>query len=274
MSAGAVTETGTRRGKPDLSPVTLVAVTSISIAATVRALERSMEQADFGAALLLSDQAPTAAHPRIEWRRIRRIASREDYSWFMLHELAAHIETPFALCVQWDGYVLNGAGWSEAFLEYDYIGAPWPQFDDDHRVGNGGFSLRSRKLLQACTKLPVRPGDAEDIAICRMHRRQLEEEAGVRFAPEQVARTFSFERLPSTGAEFGFHGVFNIRSVEGDREFAELLASLDPRTIGRPESRELFRQSMLRGDIRSAYLTLRNRIARAPESTQINDRQD
>src|SRR5687768_728738 len=229
MSAGAVMERGPQARKPDLSSVTLVAVTSISLAATVRALERSMAQADFGAVLLLSDREPDAARPGSEWRRIRRIASREQYSWFMLRELAAHIATPFALCVQWDGYALNGARWSEAFLEYDYIGAPWPQFDDDYRVGNGGFSLRSRKLLQASAKLPVRPGDAEDIAICRTHRRRLEKEAGVRVAPEEVARAFSFERLPRTGAEFGFHGVFNIQSVEGDREFAELLASLDPR---------------------------------------------
>jgi len=269
MSAGAVTETGARQGKPELPAVTLVAVTSISIAATVRALERSMEQADFGAVLLLSDREPTAPHPGIEWRPVRRIASREQYSWFMLRELAAHIETPFALCVQWDGYVLNGARWNEAFLEYDYIGAPWPQFDDDHRVGNGGFSLRSRKLLEACSKLPVHPGDAEDVAICRTHRRWLEDERGIRFAPEEVARDFSFERLPPTGAEFGFHGIFNIRSVEGDRKFREVLETLDPRTIGRPESRELLRQSLLRGDVRSAYLTLWNRIARARESTQI-----
>ena len=82
-------ERGPQARKPDLSSVTLVAVTSISLAATVRALERSMAQADFGAILLLSDREPDAARPGIEWRRIRRIASREQYSWFMLRELAA-----------------------------------------------------------------------------------------------------------------------------------------------------------------------------------------
>ena len=45
------------------------------------------------------------------------------------------------------------------FLEYDYIGAPWPIEQDDnlHGVGNGGFSLRSRKkMIEVIEKVKVK----------------------------------------------------------------------------------------------------------------------
>lgn len=40
----------------------------------------------------------------------------------------------------------------DKFLEYDYIGAPWPNNQDDNKygVGNGGFTLRSKSVLIKC----------------------------------------------------------------------------------------------------------------------------
>ena len=74
-----------------------------------------MRQAEFAEVLLLSDQdRPPGTDPSIRWRRIENLASRADYSRFMLRELADHIETSHALCVQWDGYVLDGAGLAAA----------------------------------------------------------------------------------------------------------------------------------------------------------------
>jgi hypothetical protein len=238
----------------------MVAVSSISLGATIRALERSMEQARFASVLLLSDQAPPRGHaPGIEWRRIRPIRSRQDYSGFMLHELSDHITSDFALCVQWDGFVLDGRRWRDEFLQYDYIGAPWPHFDH-HRVGNGGFSLRSKRLLEAAGTIAFDARVAEDIAICRDNRNWLEKDLGLRFAPEALAREFAFERLPFTGREFGFHGIFNMRRLLQRPWFIDLLSSLDPGTIGRLEVREIVGQSLLRLDLKAAWLALRNRI--------------
>lgn len=41
------------------------------------------------------------------------------------------------------------------FLEYDYIGAPWPEGQNDNRnnVGNGGFSLRTTQKMIDCLNL-------------------------------------------------------------------------------------------------------------------------
>ena len=37
----------------------------------------------------------------------------------------------------------------EDFLKWDYIGAPWPKYQNDNRsgVGNGGVSLRTRSIM-------------------------------------------------------------------------------------------------------------------------------
>ena len=37
----------------------------------------------------------------------------------------------------------------EPFLDYDYVGAPWPKNQDDNKlcVGNGGFSLRTKDIM-------------------------------------------------------------------------------------------------------------------------------
>ncbi|MGZ5147458.1 MAG: DUF5672 family protein, partial [Burkholderiales bacterium] len=143
---------------------------------------------------------------------IEVLNSRNDYSNFMLRQLPKHINTSYALIVQWDGYVVDASAWKPEFRDYDYIGARWTWFDDGMTVGNGGFSLRSQKLLRALRdpRFSIVPGVNEDELICRDYRRTLEREHGIRFAPESVADLFSYERTSPAGPTFGFHGLFNM----------------------------------------------------------------
>ena len=212
-----------------LGDVTLVAATSVALEATIEALELSMAQAEFSQVLLLSDRSPPpGTDSRIRWRPIEALRSRADYSEFMLRRLADHVATSHALCIQWDGFVLNGRAWDERFLDYDYIGAVWPQFEDGHNVGNGGFSLRSRRLLKACADLrPTDAAVAEDLAICRVHRQWLEGQ-GLRFAPEEVARAWSYERTAPSCEEFGFHGAFNLVRHMPAGKAVQLFGALEP----------------------------------------------
>jgi hypothetical protein len=80
-------------------------------------------------------------------------------------------------------------------------------------VGNGGFSLRSRRLLDAClddhVTIPNNKGPAEDQAIGNDHRQFLETKYHIQYAPEELARQFSFE-LGRHEPSFGFHGLWNI----------------------------------------------------------------
>jgi len=244
---------------PDLSSVTLVAVTSVALAATIEALRFSMARAHFAEVLLLSDRPPATGQSGISWRQIDPTRSRADYSRFMLRDLARHIATPHALCVQWDGYVLDGGAWDPTFLDFDYIGAPWPQFSDGYNVGNGGFSLRSRRLLEACTALPFDGEMAEDVLICRLYRGELEER-GFRFAPESLARRFSFERDAPTGHEFGFHGSFNLVRLEPPEAALQLFRTLERDVLRRSERHELFRWALAHGRLKLA-LSILGRLA-------------
>jgi hypothetical protein len=245
---------------PKLTDVTLVAVTSVAIGPTVRALRASMQQAVFGEVLLLSDRPPPDdTDPSIRWKPISRLESRADYSRFMLRDLAEHISTDHALCVQWDGFVLNGNAWDPIFLDYDYIGAVWPHFSDAHNVGNGGFSIRSRRLLEACKALPFDGHESEDIVIGRTCRSRLERQ-GIRFAPAAVARRFAYERTAWTGREFGFHGAFNLVRHLSFEEALRVFRSLEPGMLAKNERLELLRWALMRGRLRLALAMLKRLI--------------
>lgn len=244
--------------RPTLNEVTLVAVTSVALAATVDALRKSMQQVEFGRVLLLSDRLPAGSMDGIEWIAIDPLTSRTHYSRFMLHELSRHVTTEHALCVQWDGFVLKGDAWRPNFAEYDYIGALWPHFSDAYRVGNGGFSLRSRRLLEACTTLPADALHAEDVLIGRVYRERLEG-LGIRFAPEEVAADFAYERTAPTGQEFGFHGAYNLVRHVSKAEAHGIFGSLDPLMLTDGERREVFRWALRRGRLNLAWKVLRRR---------------
>jgi len=138
------------------------------------------------------------------------ITKIEDYSHWVCTELYKHVPTSHLLIFQWDGYVKNWKAWSMDWLQYDYIGAPWAH-EDGLNVGNGGFSLRSRRLMEIVATDPaISRRHPEDVRICRDYRPYLEREHRIRFAPVEVARRFSIEgygqgnRTHTT--EFGFHG--------------------------------------------------------------------
>src|SRR4029453_13200210 len=144
----------------------------------------------------------------IEIVPIAPIVSRDAYSHFILKSLLPHIATTHVLLMQWDGYVCNPDAWDPAFLDCDYIGAKWFWHNDAMRVGNGGFSLRSRRLLEALQDPRIALSVVEDETICRTFRPLLERDYGIRFADEALADRFAFEAAYPIGRPFGFHGLF------------------------------------------------------------------
>lgn len=212
-----------------LPQVTLVAISSVNLAATVAALEASIAQVKFGEAKLLSDRRPAALPDEVEWVEIAPLTSSRAYSDFVLHQLADHVRTPHCLLIQWDGHVINSAYWRPEFLEYDYIGASWPQFSDGYDVGNGGFSLRSHALLEACRDRAFSAFHPEDLAIGRQNRSWLESR-GLRFAPRALADAFSAERSGDPARSFGYHGVWHMPQLIGRDAFWRIYCGLDERT--------------------------------------------
>ena len=114
------------------------------------------------------------------------------------------------MLIQFDGFVIGGKkAWRKEFLEYDYIGAPW-NYHDGRNVGNGGFSLRSKKLLQVLAdSAEIQKFHPEDNLIGREYR-PLSESKGIKFPSEELAWKFAIECGDKYGwtykGQFGFHG--------------------------------------------------------------------
>jgi hypothetical protein len=150
------------------------------------------------------------------------IRNIEDYSRFMLKGLRAYVKSSHVLIIQWDGFVIRPQAWQDQFLQYDYIGAPWPKKTGPW-VGNGGFSLRSTKLLTALQDETIKPMHPEDVCICDEHRSYLEDVRHIQFAPPELADAFSFEFGKPHANAFGFHGMSNFPVVMPASELVQFI---------------------------------------------------
>lgn len=206
--------------KRSLPNVTLLGIDCVNVERLQAALDVCQKDIDFGAVKLLTS-LPTDDARLV---KIPHIASIEAYSRFCAVDLKDHVDTEHVLLVQYDGFILNPNSWTDEFLEYDYIGAPWLVADWSVRdyafpesllgtmvVGNGGFSLRSKKFLEVSAKL-VLAGEIpkihpEDVSLCIWHKDLLERE-GIKIAPPELAGRFSIEGDDQVyDKQFGFHGM-------------------------------------------------------------------
>ena len=207
-----------------LPDVTLIAVSSVELDETLLALSISSHEIEFGEIKFLTSQSIVPANSKIKAELIPRL-DIWGYSKFVLQDLNRYVNTSHCLLIQADGFVLNPSRWQNQFLEYDYIGAPWPEkltlrpskkiLDmKKNQVGNGGFSLRSKKLLEETAKIDFDaltfPSFSEDLVIGYFLLDQMLN-VGIRFPAPELAAQFSVEspeaaygQNPDTS--FGFHG--------------------------------------------------------------------
>jgi glycosyltransferase involved in cell wall biosynthesis len=200
---------GTKKNKKiQLPNVTLVAMATRNVDETLQALDYSCQEVEYGSVKLLSHYTPYGLNKNIEFIRIEKIKNINDWSFNIIYKLNQYIETEFALLVHADGFVVNPSSWKDEFLNYDYVGAPWPLPTDNFsyldangnivRVGNS-VSLRSKRLLELPIKLnlPWEPFHGywnEDGFICTKNKHIYEAE-GMKFAPLDVAKYFSHEAM-------------------------------------------------------------------------------
>jgi hypothetical protein len=216
----------------ELPTVTLCCVDTKNHALAVRSIARSRRNIRFARTILFTNTVPQSVNvPQdVEVCPIDTLQSREAYSQFIIKKLVEHINTDHVLVTQWDGYATNPEVWDPAFLDCDYIGAPWTDALNDRNVGNGGFSLRSRRLLEALQDPRIEVRLNEDQEIGDRFRDLLEREHRIRFGTSALARTFSFEmdhsHIDTVGPTFGFHGLFNFFQVESQPEIVSLAPQL------------------------------------------------
>lgn len=218
--------------KLDLSNITLVTVNSDCPGEGVHALKYSSNHINFKDVVLLT-------HADKEYEGITKIKtpnikSVKMYNDFMLG-LGNYIDSEYLLVIQSDGFVVNPNMWDTQFLEYDYIGAPWPnnpqwiqdqseekqktlqQGIEKNRIGNGGFSLRSRKFLNYSKHYNDCEGLGEDFFLCALNYDNAIKH-DIKFPSLDIAYKFSYEnrceefndnyRNPyyfDTNKHFGFH---------------------------------------------------------------------
>lgn len=215
-----------------LTDVTLVAIDTRWPDLALKSIQRSMKKVDFGSVKLIHSREYHPDDVDIESCVIPPLLSAEDYSRFILKDLINYIETEYVLVTQWDSWVVDTSKWTDDFLSYDYVGAPWPNCAPSLSVGNGGFSLRSKALLKFGAIADFRKLHPEDVAIISKHN-YLGSKSPISVAPLNLAKDFSFERpllddesLSSFRKAFGFHGLFNFPYFLTEKELFDLLNSL------------------------------------------------
>ncbi len=132
----------------------------------------------------------------------------DEWNKNIIYDLTNHVDTDFCLLIHPDGYIIHPECWRDEWLQYDYIGSPWPLPTDDfsyrdksgtiQRVGNS-VSLRSKRLIDLAPKfnLPWQSFHGftnEDGFIC-VNNRHIYEEHGMKFAPLDVAIRFGKEHI-------------------------------------------------------------------------------
>lgn len=187
----------------------------------------------------------------------------------MMFALWRVIETEYALIVQDDGWVLDASNWDDAFFDYDYVGpmvhvARVETADETrwlhryawsyelqkpgtivHPVLNGGFCLRSRRMMRALIDHPEikvhvpPPDDAvgdplkmnwannalnEDVQLTAILRPSLQA-VGFKFAPVDVCLKFGIEHAGAV------HRNLDMMQLFGHHCRWRKLVSIDPPTI-------------------------------------------
>jgi len=231
--------------KLKLDRVTLICVTTSDVMSSLFAMIESMKNIEYAEQILITDQLSCNSKIEsicekysIKIFKIQPIKSVNEYSLFILRDLHKYFFSDYCLIMQWDGWVINYSAWDMEFLNYDYIGAIWPKEiwpeKEGFRVGNGGFSLRSKNLCIASSDIvKIYKFKTEEIIedqfIAATHRKRLENEFNIIFAPEDLAHKFSIERGDWNLEPFGFHGLFNFNKIFDDQTLKVVLDKLELR---------------------------------------------
>ena len=246
----------------DLPDVTLCCVDTRSVPQAMHALRQCMAQARFGRVLFLGpppDASQGQPPEGIDWVSIPPLKGIQDYNRIMLHDLRDLVQTSHVLIVQWDGFITHAQLWRPDFLSVDYIGPPWYHGGHPGMVGNGGFSLRSKRLLDALARLEnLDTTEPEDMVICVQRRAELEREHGIRFAPLEMAQDFGCE-YGTYRPSFGFHGMLNFAHVMDEPTLSAWLAQAPSEILVHKHARKLIKALMRTGRTAEAEALIRTR---------------
>jgi hypothetical protein len=225
-----------------LPNVTLVMIDGTCPALAKLALQDTLDLVDCGDVLVCS---PTdLGVPR--WIKTPSWNDSAGPCAFMWYQLPFLMRTDFALTISWDNWVIDSSMWTDEFLRYDYIGAPW-HYDDGRNVGTGGWLSRRLLTFLAAHKVefpilhPSIPFYHPSDWLVSRHYRPYLEQRGFRWPSEQLASRFMFEttRPSATSRHFMFHDAFNFPCVLNAERLAERVRLMEEIPYFHKKLREL-----------------------------------
>jgi hypothetical protein len=173
------------------SNIELISVNCVQPELSVKALLYSSKDIIFKKLKLFSHYKPNNLPPHIEFIQIEK-QTHSSMNYFSMHELPKYIEEDYMLSIHDDGFIINPHLWTDEFLNYDYVGAPWPNeatWCPVNRVGNGGFVLKSKKFMHLETHLPY-TNENNDVHITNTQYEYFTKN-GCTYAPVEIAMKFS-----------------------------------------------------------------------------------
>jgi hypothetical protein len=202
----------------NLNNIELISVNCVYPEDSVKALLYSSKDINFSKIKLISHYKPANLPSHIEYIQIEK-QTHHSMNKFSINELPLYLSEDYALSIHDDGFIINSELWSYDFLKYDYIGAPWPNFDwcQINRVGNGGFVLKSKKFYKLEQKITQINGHNDVVVTNTYYNYFINNEC--KYASLDVACKFALE-IPIPECEynlekcFGFHGKHTQHALE------------------------------------------------------------
>lgn len=192
----------------DLSRCTLLFVETRAHEITTRVIDDCRSKATFGEVVVYTDKPDLIRTPDVRLIPCIDFPNKKLAGQFYYSRAMETVETDFALMLEWDAGIFDPTKWRADFFDYDYIGAPWVRPAGDHfDVGNGGFTLMSRKLGQFAVTNSRRFPVYTDWDFCRFQRPAYEA-AGFIWPNAKLASYFAWELGPRNPEHFGYHGTF------------------------------------------------------------------
>lgn len=182
--------------------IDLVSINCVNPSEGVAVIKHCQKYFNFGKSILLTHEKISV--DTIDVNPIDKL-TWDGYNNLIL-SLTDYSSNDYVMIVQDDGYIVNPDLWDDEYLNYDYIGAPWPTEDSwvkqqsntvqkyviKNRIGNGGFSLRSKKFLEFSKQFQSTEGFGEDFYLC-CYKYDEAISYGIKFAPFDLAVKFSYE---------------------------------------------------------------------------------
>jgi hypothetical protein len=216
-----------------IKDLTIVSIDSLNYNATALALDKTREMFPDAKIVTISDKD---FYPDADWYEVPKFDSKI-HSKICLHNVYDVVDTEWALFVQYDGFPTNPEFWTDDFLNYDYVGGIMWNRDGDPVVGCGGFSLRSKKMLdlsryleQDFTSTEFGWDWLEDQLISHTYRPWLESQ-GIKFATPEIANLWCREAPQGAPTSVGFHAHNLIPEYGGKELTLKWLNAIDDSTI-------------------------------------------